>query len=95
MFSYLYPSQYLFYPPMHSRVQVLVLESLSITSSSTDALSQIPRLQSDVDHVVNSLQSSVEALDAFQVKDLYDHFDIKICNLEVRYVYVNFLILFD
>jgi len=80
---------------MHSRLQVLVLESLSITSSSTDALSPSPRLQSDVDHVVNSLQSSVEALDAFQVKDLYDHFDIKICNLEVRYVYVNFLILFD
>jgi hypothetical protein len=68
---------------------VLVLESLSITSSSTDALSQIPRLQSDVDHVVNSLQSSVEALDAFQVKDLYDHFDIKICNLEMKLMKIH------
>ncbi|EFH50478.1 hypothetical protein ARALYDRAFT_910516 [Arabidopsis lyrata subsp. lyrata] len=65
---------------------VLVLESLSITSSSTDALSPSPRLESDADHVVNSLQSSVSvaALDAFQVKDLYDHFDIKICNLEMK-----------
>lgn len=97
MFSYLYPSQFLFYLSVHFLVQVLVLESLSITSSSTDALSPSPRLESDADHVVNSLQISVSvaALDAFQVKDLYDHFDIKICNLEVRYVYVNFLFLFD
>lgn len=95
MFSYLYPSQFLFYLSVHFLVQVLVLESISITSSSTDALSPSPRLESDADHVVNSLQSSVAALDAFQVKDLYDHFDIKICNLEVRYVYVNFLFLFD
>ncbi|CAE6119186.1 unnamed protein product [Arabidopsis arenosa] len=47
---------------------VLVLESLSITSSSTDALSPSPRLESDADHVVNSLQSSVAALDAFKSK---------------------------
>lgn len=68
---------------MHSPVQVMVLESLSITSTSTDALSQSPRMQSDV---VDGLQSFVAALDAFQVNDLYDHFDINICDLEVRYV---------
>ncbi|CAA7023283.1 unnamed protein product [Microthlaspi erraticum] len=60
---------------------VLVLESLSITSSSPS-----PRMQSDV---VDGLQSSVAALDAFQVKDIYDHFEINICDLEMRLMKVH------
>lgn len=65
---------------MHSLVQVLVLESLSITSSSTDSLRPSSGMQSGM---VDGLQSSVADLDAFQVKDLYDHFEINMCDLEV------------
>ncbi|CAN8265066.1 unnamed protein product [Cochlearia groenlandica] len=54
---------------------VLVLKSLSITSSSTDYLNISP---------LDSLQSSVTALDAFQVKNLYDHFVIDICDFEIK-----------
>ncbi|KAJ0248608.1 Uncharacterized protein HA466_0156830 [Hirschfeldia incana] len=60
---------------------VLVLESLSITSSSTDFLNPNPRMQSGKG---DGLQSSIAALDGFQVKDLYDHFEINICDLEMR-----------
>ncbi|KAF8099934.1 hypothetical protein N665_0235s0032 [Sinapis alba] len=59
---------------------VLVLESLSITSSSTDFLNPSPRMQSGMG---DGLQSSIAALDVFQVKDLYDHFEINICDLEM------------
>lgn len=61
-------------------MQVLVLESLSITSSSTDFLNPSPRMQSSKG---DGLQSSIAALDVFEVKDLYDHFEINICDLEV------------
>ncbi|KAL1212574.1 hypothetical protein V5N11_021137 [Cardamine amara subsp. amara] len=65
---------------------VLVLESLSITSSDTDSLIPSPRMQSGM---VDGLQSSVAALDAFQVKDLYDHFEISICDLEMRLMKIH------
>ncbi|KAL0738567.1 hypothetical protein Bca4012_014777 [Brassica carinata] len=60
---------------------VLVLESLSITSSSTYFLNPSPRMQSGKG---DGLQSSIAALDVFEVKDLYDHFEINICDLEMR-----------
>ncbi|XP_048591068.1 uncharacterized protein LOC106348493 isoform X1 [Brassica napus] len=60
---------------------VLVLESLSITSSSTDFLNPSPRMQPGIG---DGLQSSIAALDVFQVKDFYDHFEINICDLEMR-----------
>lgn len=90
-FYYLNPSQYLVDLLLHSLVQVLVLESLSITSSNTDSLSPSPRMQSGM---VDGLQSSVAALDAFQVKDLYDHFEINICDLEVICFYFILIELF-
>ncbi|ESQ32011.1 hypothetical protein EUTSA_v10003500mg [Eutrema salsugineum] len=65
---------------------VLVLESLSITSRSTDFLNPSPRMQSGK---VDRLQSSIAALDDFQDKDLYDHFEINICDLEMKLMKIH------
>ncbi|KFK27746.1 hypothetical protein AALP_AA8G423700 [Arabis alpina] len=65
---------------------VLVLKSLSITSGSTDSLRPSSGMQSGM---VDGLQCSVADLDAFQVRDLYDHFEINICDLELKLLKIH------